>query len=582
MDVCRSFENSIYIAQKAVLPLMICFVILLNYDVAQAGCPNDLKKINEPFACPSYRWDKGPQEWYILTAWKRYLENNRDQNIFNQGVEKFVEHIQNATQNYLKIHICTLDQLEYTLGKKVKPTDILRYLNSSHTFQMVHLSPSYWGDVIPGAKLMNTIPFGMTPNGVEAWLKADGLKIWRQIYEEKKLYTTPMGNTGIQMGGWYREEINKLQDLSNKKMRISGLGEKVLLRLNRMHGLSIPTPVHWFENELYQKINHEFNNANIDIDAIEWVGPYADIQLNIHTLIENEQPVFKYYYFPGWHSPGNLEELVMSLDEWNCIPKHLQTIIKGAAAIAHHFISTTFEVANVNVLDENPELKSRLRPIPVRILYALWEASEEVLREESENDVTGAFKLIYDSYKAFRAKYNAWEIIANDAYTSSLHHSGDIAPYYKLMLEAILGGKLTADFGSDIYRAVIGDSLIQFPVNQANFSNARTPLQQKNQQIAENILERISLVLLMNPPKKIIVYGHTDASGSAASNLELSKNRANFVKKHFTDAGLNGDKIDAQGCGEEYRISQDPAENRRVSLELRYGTDGGLVDCAAK
>ena len=216
-----------------------------------SGC-DPLPAGDEPFPCPEIPSEKAAykkavfqsaterscedqkenpsKRWYLITAWNRYYTNEAakegEKNIFNLGVRKFVDRVQQSSRNLLSIQICTLNEfidknketLEGLLPKdkngeadyhKLATTVILPLLQKANHITMVHASPSYWGEAIPGSEIINnTVPFGMTTQGMDAWLASEeGQSRMQKMYADHHLVALPMGDTGVQMGGWYKEKV---------------------------------------------------------------------------------------------------------------------------------------------------------------------------------------------------------------------------------------------------------------------------------------------------------------------------------------------------------------------------------------
>src|SRR5690606_14679795 len=147
----------------------------------------------------------------------------------------------------------------------------------------------YWSGKVPAAQFFASVPFGMNAQQVNSWLiSGGGMALWEKNYAKYNLIPFPCGNTGVQMGGWFRKEINSMADIQGLKMRIPGLGGKVL---DRAGGTAVLSP----GSELYTNLERGV------IDATEWVGPYHDYIMGFHE-------VASHYYYPGWHEVGTTFE----------------------------------------------------------------------------------------------------------------------------------------------------------------------------------------------------------------------------------------------------------------------------------
>ena len=323
--------------------------------------------------------------------------------------------------------------------------------------------------------------------------------------------------------------------------------------------------------------------------------------LELKNPENSKEPFFKYYYYPGWHSPTGLLEIIISGGVWEELGSYIeksikdaafshQKIIEDAAHYAHHYISTQFDIKNKDRLsyiksrktkddktkeDKNLIYIEHLKP---EILYKLWEATESVIKEEfwrhRQKNASFAkhFWDLYISHRNFEISYNLWNIIADDAYTSSIHR-GSIAPYYQGILEIALGKKVKIVRLQDSYQILLSEDMIKFEYGDATMTEA-------NKKIATNSLEPIVKMLFLHPPSEIILRGHTDTKlprGETGNyNVNLSEKRARFVKDELLgELGLNKDRIKIARCGAQYTRANgnsetDHAANRRVELRFRF------------
>ncbi len=235
---------------------------------------------------------------------------------------------------------------------------------------------------------------------MNAWLyQGGGLELWRELYAKHNLVPFPMGNTGVQMGGWFRKPIESLSSLKGLKMRIPGLGGKVIARAG-------VNPVLLPGSEVYTALERG------TIDATEWVGPFHDLRLGLYRAA-------KYYYYPGWHEPGPTLELTINKAAWEKLPKHLQMIIENAAAASNAWMLAEFEAKNPEALETlKDKYKVEVLPFPDDVITALRRLTVETLDEEAKKDAD--FKRIYQAYKQFSDNNTQWNAISEDAYARAL------------------------------------------------------------------------------------------------------------------------------------------------------------------
>ena len=266
---------------------------------------------------------------------------------------------------------------------------------SSGSHQMGHSGGYFWKGKVPAAQFFTSVPFGLTADEINAWVnRGGGLELWREIYEPFNIYPIPAGNTGTQMFGWFNKEINSLEDVKGLKMRIPGIGGEVLKEAG---GIPVTLP----GGELFTALQTGV------IDATEWVGPYNDLTFGFHQAA-------KYYYYPGWHEPGPMLELIINLDEWNSLPKHLQAIIETATKAVNQDMLDEYLAKNNQALTELVEVHGvELRRLPDDVIEEFRMISDQILEELAQEDETIA--KVYNSYKSFKEDVSEYHKISEDA-----------------------------------------------------------------------------------------------------------------------------------------------------------------------
>jgi len=267
---------------------------------------------------------------------------------------------------------------------------------SSGSHQMGHSGGYFWKGKVPAAQFFTSVPFGLTADEINAWVnRGGGLELWREIYEPFNIYPIPAGNTGTQMFGWFNKEINSLEDIKGLKMRIPGIGGEVLKEAG---GIPVTLP----GGELFTALQTGV------IDATEWVGPYNDLTFGFHQAA-------KYYYYPGWHEPGPMLELIINLDEWNSLPKHLQVIIETATKAVNQDMLDEYLAKNNQALTELVEVHGvELRRLPDDVIEEFRTISDQILEELAQEDETIA--KVYNSYKSFKQDVSEYHKISEDAF----------------------------------------------------------------------------------------------------------------------------------------------------------------------
>jgi TRAP-type mannitol/chloroaromatic compound transport system substrate-binding protein len=259
-------------------------------------------------------------------------------------------------------------------------------------------SPQYWKDKEPAIEWFATIPFGMNCEGMAAWYyQGDGLKLMEEAYGTFNLVPRPALWNAPQMAGWFRKKINTIGDYKGLKMRIPNLGGKVVARAG---GTTVLTPA----NEIYAALERGV------IDASEWVGPHDDMKLGLHKTA-------RYYYYPGWHEPGTVNEFGFNKKAYEALPVDLRRVLDHAAAAVQVYGRTDFHVKNAIALERlKTEFKGTVEvlPLPVPVLRELKKLAAEVVKEESEK--TPMARKVHASFAKFQALVGPWDHVAEGAY----------------------------------------------------------------------------------------------------------------------------------------------------------------------
>ncbi|MFQ5661474.1 MAG: TRAP transporter substrate-binding protein [Gammaproteobacteria bacterium] len=324
--------------------------------------------------------------WKMVTAWPANFP------VFQEGVVRFADDVRLMSNGRLDIRV-------FAGGELVPPFGVFDAV-SQGAVEMGHASPYYWAGKIPAAQFFSTVPFGMTAKGIRAWIyHGGGLKLWRELYRPFNLIPFPMGNSGVQMGGWFNKKIESISDLKGLRMRIPGLGGKVLKKAGG-------NPVLMSGGEIYTALERG------TIDATEWVAPFHDMRLGLNRAAS-------YYYYPGWHEPGTEFELIVNRDRWQQLPDDLKKIIETAATATGEWIYAAMEYRNSQALQElNQKKNIELLEFPADVLAELKQLTAATLQEEAARDPD--FKRVYAAYSKFRAKYAEWNKLSDEPYQRSL------------------------------------------------------------------------------------------------------------------------------------------------------------------
>ena len=244
------------------------------------------------------------------------------------------------------------------------------------------------------------IPFGMNNRQMDAWYRVgNGMKLMREFFGSHNLVNFPCGNTGVQMGGWFRKEIKTVKDLDGLKMRIGGFAGQVIKKLG-----AVPQQI--AGGDIYPALEKG------TIDAAEWIGPYDDQKLGFNK-------VAKFYYYPGWWEGGPQISLYINKKAWDSLPKEYQAIVQIAAADAHVEMMADYDGKNPTALKQLIAGGAQLRPFPKEVMDACYKAALQLYEETSAANPT--FKKIYDDYRKFMNDSNLWFRIAEAQYSNYMY-----------------------------------------------------------------------------------------------------------------------------------------------------------------
>ena len=255
------------------------------------------------------------------------------------------------------------------------------------SIEMAHTAPYYFFGKNEAFALGCAIPFGLNSRQMTAWVfEGNGLKLMREFYSNYGMTSFPGGNTGAQMGGWYRKEIKSLKDVKGMKMRIGGFGGKVLERIGGV-------PQNIPGGEIYSALEKG------TIDAAEWVGPYDDQKLGFNK-------VAPFYYYPGWWEGGPQLDFYVNQKAFDALSAENKAIVEAASAVAHVEMQAKYDAKNPVALKELVARGTKLRPFPTDVLNAAFSASMQLYDELNQSNP--AWKKIYEDYSKFRKDANLW------------------------------------------------------------------------------------------------------------------------------------------------------------------------------
>jgi TRAP-type mannitol/chloroaromatic compound transport system substrate-binding protein len=323
-------------------------------------------------------------QWRMATSWTPALD------VLQGNAMRFAKMVDEMSGGRLKIQVFAAGELIPAFG--------VFDACSQGTLEMYNSAAYYYAGKEPACQWFTTVPFGVNPKGQYVWYYyGDGLKLWEEAYKPFNLVPRPSASTGVQMAGWFRKKINTMADYKGLKMRIPGLGGKVVAAAG---GTVVLTP----GGEIYTALERGV------IDASEWVGPHDDMKLGLHQTAH-------YYYFPGWHEPGTTGEFVFNTKAYTALPVDLQRILDYTCTAMHTLEFGEYDAKNIVALQKlRTEFKSKVEilPLPAEVMKELKKLAAQVNKEESEKSPMA--KKVYESYNKFAAGLAPWDVMSEAAY----------------------------------------------------------------------------------------------------------------------------------------------------------------------
>jgi len=271
---------------------------------------------------------------------------------------------------------------------------------SEGNIEMSSSTAYYWLGKMPASVFFTGVPFGMNTAQISSWILAgDGMNLWRELYAKFNVLPFAGGNTGMQPAGWFRKEINSIEDFKGLKMRISGLGAKTLEKCGTACVL-LPG------GEIYTSLERGV------IDAAEWVGPYHDYKMGFHKIA-------KYYYPFGWHEPTGQLEYLVNKSAYDKLPTDLQQILEAAIMYSQAMMKPMFDVKNGEYIlkikeDKNIKMKTFSQDIINRLNQYAAESFSELISKDKD------CKRIYSNFVAHKKKVSAWMNLTEKEYFNKI------------------------------------------------------------------------------------------------------------------------------------------------------------------
>ncbi len=282
----------------------------------------------------------------------------------------------------------------YAAGEIVPALSVLDAAQQG-TVQVGHSASYYFTGKNSALAFDTGVPFGFTSRQQSAWLyEGGGLDLVHEIFADFGLITFPAGNTGAQMGGWFKREVNTVGDLRGIKMRIPGLGGDVMDRL----GVTVQVLA---GGDIYPALERGA------IDATEWVGPYDDEKLGFHRAA-------RVYYYPGWWEPGPSMTFMVNRRAWDQLPSTYQEAFRAAALWAANGTQTIYDARNPAALERLIAEGVQLRPYSNEIMTAAREAAFAIMEENASK--APSYRKVFEAWKQFREDSFRWFATAEKTY----------------------------------------------------------------------------------------------------------------------------------------------------------------------
>jgi TRAP-type mannitol/chloroaromatic compound transport system substrate-binding protein len=334
-------------------------------------------------AAPAIAQSAPEIKWRMTCSWPKSLDT------LYGGAEIMAKAVAEATDNKFQIQV-------FAAGEIVPGLQVIDAVQNG-TVEMGHTASYYYFGKDPTFAFGTSVAFGPSQRINQGWYTLGGGKeVLNEFYKKYNVVSMLAGNTGCQMGGWFRKEINTLADLNGLKFRIGGFPGAVLQKFG-----TIPQQI--AAGDIYPALEKG------TIDAAEWVGPYDDEKLGLYKIAPH-------YYYPGWWEGGSILLAFVNLDKWNALPKHYQATLEQAAAFANQWMIAKYDLVNPAALKRLLANGVKLHAFSPEIMEACYTAAKEL-----HADIAGrnaSFKKVYESMTDFSNNTYQWFQVAELGYDS--------------------------------------------------------------------------------------------------------------------------------------------------------------------
>jgi TRAP-type mannitol/chloroaromatic compound transport system substrate-binding protein len=301
-------------------------------------------------------------------------------------------------------------QIQIFAGGEIVPAFGVLDAVKDGTVQLGHSASYYFIGKDPTFAFDTAVPFGLNSRQQTAWMyEGGGLPLMREFFKDYNIYNIPCGNTGAQMGGWFRKEIKTVADLKGLKFRVGGFAGQVLAKLG-----VVPQQIPG--GDIYPALEKG------TIDAAEWIGPYDDEKLGFNKVAKN-------YYYPGWWEGGPQLSVYVNMAEWAKLPKEYQAILEMACWEAHVDMQARYDVKNPAALKRLVASGTKLMPFSNDVMAACYKAAQELYAETAAKNPK--FAKVYEPWKKFRDEQIEWFSICEgrfDNFSAATVRAGQAKP----------------------------------------------------------------------------------------------------------------------------------------------------------
>ncbi|QDO98757.1 ABC transporter substrate-binding protein [Ferrovibrio terrae] len=333
------------------------------------------------FPAPALAQSLPEIKWRMPTSFPKSLDT------IHGGGEQLAKRVAELTDNKFQIRV-------FAAGEIVPGLQVLDAVQAG-TVEAGYSVSYYYVGKDPTFAFDACLPFGLNVRQQNSWMRnGGGLELMREFFKDYNIVQFPAGNTGTQMGGWFRKEIKTVEDLKGLKFRIAGIAGQILTKLGVV-------PQQLAGGDIYPALEKG------TIDAAEWVGPYDDEKLGFNK-------VAKYYYYPGWWEGGPQVSLYVNNAQWASLPKPYQAALEAASAECNNWMLGRYDAQNPVALKKLVASGTQLRPFPRAVMEACFDATNEVYAEVAA--ANPKFKKVYDSWVKYRDDQLLWFRVAEGTF----------------------------------------------------------------------------------------------------------------------------------------------------------------------